>query len=366
MKFLSIPVAVSCALALFVCSPVAGQITPYSQDFDSLTAPDAGVENSDLAMDGWVVFGNAFNAAGEFQYQFDQTFPAPNLGEGGAFSGIDTGEPTTSGSNYLNIFSDFNNPDHTNGSNFTITSFVFRSDIVGAEDVGDTWTLSYDFRTAISPFGVADSNGATTTAAFITVLDSISGTFFTLASVETDTSAATTTFTPSSVSLLIEDVHVGQTIQYGFQNSASNESASGVYYDTISFAVASDAVVGDFNGDGLVDCDDLDGFVGNLDAAATGALAALDIDSSGTLTQDDVDAVVTDLIVTSNGVTGTFLGDLNCDGQVNVLGDALALVGSLGQDVTSYSDGDINLDGTVNVLGDALILVTNLGESNGP
>ena len=364
MKFLSIPVAVSCALALFVCSPVAGQISPYSQDFDSLTAPDAGVENSDLDMDGWVVFGNAFNAAGEFQYQFENTFPAPNLGEGGAFSSIDTGEPTTSGSNYLNIFSDFNNPDHTNGSNFTITSFVFRTDTVGAEDVGDTWTLSYDFRTAISPFGVADSNGATTTAAFITVLDSISGTFFTLASVETDTSAATTTFTPSSVSLLIEDVHVGQTIQYGFQNSASNESASGVYYDTISFAVASDAVVGDFNGDGLVDCDDLDGFVGNLDVDATGGLEQLDLDGDTMVTEADANQHITTLVETSNGQVGTFPGDLNCDGSVNVLGDAFVLVGSLGQTVSAYSDGDINFDGTVNVLGDAFILVGNLGSSN--
>ena len=90
----------------------------------------------------------------------------------------------------------------------------------------------------------------------------------------------------------------------------------------------------------------------------------MDIDSDGTLTQADVDTHVTTLIETTNGVTGTFLGDLNCDGQVSVLGDAFALVGSLGQSVSSYSDGDLNFDGEVTVLGDAFILVGNLGSSN--
>ena len=69
---------------------------------------------------------------------------------------------------------------------------------------------------------------------------------------------------------------------------------------------------------------------------------------------------------TSNGQVGTFPGDLNCDGAVNVLGEAFILVASLGNNVSSYSDGDINFDGTVNVLGDAFILVANLGNSNNP
>ena len=122
--------------------------------------------------------------------------------------------------------------------------------------------------------------------------------------------------------------------------------------------------LGDFDGDGDVDCDDLDGYVGNLDADATGTLAVLDIDSDGTLTQADVDTHITTLIETTNGETGTFLGDLNCDGQVSVLGDAFALIGSLGQSVSSYSDGDLNFDGEVTVLGDAFILIGNLGSSN--
>jgi len=121
---------------------------------------------------------------------------------------------------------------------------------------------------------------------------------------------------------------------------------------------------GDYNGDGTVDCADLDGFVGNMGAAAAGDLAALDINGNGTLEASDADTVITSLIQTSNGVVGTFAGDLNCDGAVNVLGDAFALVSNLSSSVSSYSDGDINFDGTVNVLGDAFALVANLGRSN--
>ena len=125
-------------------------------------------------------------------------------------------------------------------------------------------------------------------------------------------------------------------------------------------------LLGDFDSDGDVDCDDLDGCVGNLGMAATGALAPLDLDVDGFLSLTDANSVITTLVMTSNGNVGTFPGDLNCDGTVNVLGDAFILVGSLGSAVSSYSEGDINFDGTVNVLGDAFILVGSLGLSNNP
>ena len=57
-------------------------------------------------------------------------------------------------------------------------------------------------------------------------------------------------------------------------------------------------------------------------------------------------------------------GDANLDGQVDVLGDAFALVANLG--VTggaTWAQGDFNGDGDVDVLGDAFILVGNLGRS---
>ena len=124
------------------------------------------------------------------------------------------------------------------------------------------------------------------------------------------------------------------------------------------------SLVGDFDGNGVVDCDDLDGYIGNIGADATGMLAALDFDGNGTLTGSDADMVIAQSVTTSNGVTGTFLGDVNCDGSVNVLGDAFALVGNLGASATMYSQGDLDFNGSVDVLGDAFILVGNLGMNN--
>ena len=70
------------------------------------------------------------------------------------------------------------------------------------------------------------------------------------------------------------------------------------------------------------------------------------------------------MVLASNGVVGTFLGDFNCDGSVDVLSDAFILIGSLGDSVLSYSDGDASFDGVVDVLEDAFILIANLGMSN--
>ena len=123
---------------------------------------------------------------------------------------------------------------------------------------------------------------------------------------------------------------------------------------------------GDVNQDGDADCDDLDGYVGNLGASATAELAPLDINTDGTITLDDANTLITTLVQTSNGVAGTFSGDLNCDGEVNVLVDAFALIGNLGNAVTSYSQGDIDFNGTVDVLGDAFVLIGNLGSTNDP
>ena len=125
-------------------------------------------------------------------------------------------------------------------------------------------------------------------------------------------------------------------------------------------------LVGDFDRDGDIDCDDLDGYVGNLGATVTDELAPLDLNNDGFVSAIDANTHITTLVQTLNNRTGTFRGDLNCDGNVNILGDAFALFGNLGNPATSYSQGDINFDGTVDVLGDAFILIGNLGLTNEP
>ena len=135
----------------------------------------------------------------------------------------------------------------------------------------------------------------------------------------------------------------------------------------IQFSLApAGELVGDFNDDDAVDCLDIDEYIGNLDSPATGGLEDQDLVADETINLADIEVLVTTLVVTSNGQTGTFLGDFNCDGMVDVLNDAFILVGNLNNAVMSYSEGDTNLDGTVDVLSDAFVLVGNLGMTNTP
>ena len=134
----------------------------------------------------------------------------------------------------------------------------------------------------------------------------------------------------------------------------------------LSVTLVPSSALGDFDGNGVVDCDDLDGYIDNLETAVVAGTpeAALDFDGNGVLTPADANSTIADLVVTSNGITGTFLGDFNCDGTVDVLNDAFALVNNLGGTVTSYAQGDANFDGDVDVLADAFTLINNLGSTN--
>lgn len=163
------------------------------------------------------------------------------------------------------------------------------------------------------------------------------------------------------------DVSGGVTLQLGATTAANVGSTATFFFDDVSVTTLSDvSLPGDFDADGDVDGDDVDFYIGNIGAAATGELAQLDLDEDGTVTLDDHNTHLTTLVQTSNGVTGALLGDVNLDGSVDVLTDAFALVGNLSQSATSRSQGDLNADGTVNVLGDGFILVGGLGQSNNP
>ena len=131
--------------------------------------------------------------------------------------------------------------------------------------------------------------------------------------------------------------------------------------------VAETSILGDFDQDGDVDVDDIDFYVGNLDEDATGELAQLDLVEDGTITIADLNFHITTLVETSNGVQGALLGDLDLNGQVDVLGDAFALIANLGSNgPISYGLGNINCDLSVDVLGDAFLLIANLGLNNDP
>ena len=134
----------------------------------------------------------------------------------------------------------------------------------------------------------------------------------------------------------------------------------------IGFAVEGTALLGDFDMDGVVDLSDLDRYIGNIGAQATGDLAELDLDGNGTVDPADFEQHFGQL-VQAGDFQGTFAGDANLDGVVDVLGDAFTLISNLGNNMaTSWSQGDFNGDEVVDVLDDAFTLIGNLGQSNAP
>ena len=139
------------------------------------------------------------------------------------------------------------------------------------------------------------------------------------------------------------------------------DGTSGIFIATLPRA-------GDFDLDGLAGIADIDFYSGNLGLAAKGPLEQLDLNGDSLITLADHDILVTTLVETSNGQVGTFVGDINLDGKVDVLGDAFTLVSNLGSSspfrISSYGRGDLNADQQVDVLGDAFLLIKNLGASN--
>ena len=214
------------ALALIALAPnAAAQLTTFTQDFEALdiAAPDA------LANDGWGVFANVFDGMGNFQYGYG-TFPAPNGGPG--FSAVATGNGgPAQGAQYINTYSDYNNLDH--GAGLFIEANIFQEQVIGAADVGNTWTFSFDY---LKNPDVVNGDGDTTTIAFIKVLKSSDGSFATLAFPTVDTTtASTTTWTSGSIDLVIDPTWAGELLQIGFSSTATAFNDSGRFYDNIVF-----------------------------------------------------------------------------------------------------------------------------------
>ena len=124
---------------------------------------------------------------------------------------------------------------------------------------------------------------------------------------------------------------------------------------------------GDFNADEIVDVNDINLYPSQLglDNSDPNFNPAFDLNGDGEITLTDHDLLISDFVQTSNGATGTFIGDANLDGSVTVLEDAFTLVGNLGSVASvAWTEGDFNADQEVDVLGDAFLLIGNLGVSN--
>ncbi len=210
-------------LASLTCGTASAQLSPYAQDFESLNMANSFA----LGDDGWLVFANVFNSGGGYLYGYGP-FPAPNGGQG--FSAIASGQAgPNQGTQYLNVYSDYANGDHANGN--LIEANVFQEQIVGAGDVGQTYTFSFD---AVLP-DVAGIASPTTAVAFIKTLDPNNG--FALTNFLTvDMTNVPSNWDTYSTSITIDAALAGQILQFGFASTATNFNASGVFYDNVSFS----------------------------------------------------------------------------------------------------------------------------------
>jgi hypothetical protein len=205
----------------------------YAQDFEGLNAADPlalGLAGGDQ----WKIFADVwFGPVGStFLYSYG-VFSAPNGGAG--FSAIAGGEGgAAQGSQYMNIYSDYNNADHANG--FTINTSVFQERILDAGDIGTgTWTFTGDVK-APSSAGIANPASNATANAFIKTLDPNNGYAQTNIITFDSTTADPSNWGAFSLSLDLSDPLLqGQILQFGFNTVATNYEDSGVYYDNLCF-----------------------------------------------------------------------------------------------------------------------------------
>ena len=346
-------------------------------DFGSTPSSDPNTTWNDIVSGGDAMSGGVAAGADTSIADLNDTTSSPTgvsftLTNNTAFNAWDFELGNTSDGGLINdesVFVDglLSNDAAPQGRNLTALEDYFEVTFSGLDD-----SLVYDFVGGYARAGNINFNGVWFVDATVTdgAIDLMSGTSFITDAQNDDTSDDYATFTG-----LTTDGAGNLTILMTGEASESNPDGNSTSNQVIISAITLTATApmansaGDFDGNGVVDCDDLDGYIGNIGASVAGmteGLANLDFDGDEMITQADTNSTIMNLVVTSNGITGTFPGDLNCDGTVNVLGDAFALVGNLGGPATSYSEGDANFSGNVDVLGDAFILVGNLGNTNDP
>jgi hypothetical protein len=195
----------------------------FSSDFES------GNPNGDTIGDGWLSFGAVFNAEGGFVGQYGP-FPSPNGTNG--FTSFATGEQTAAqGSQYLNVFSDYNNGDHGNG--LTIEALSFQERPLAAADAG-AYSFTFDAKAPLEA-GIAPPS---TAFAFIRVIDPNNG-FSTTVDVRLDMSnVSNTEWSTFTVEATLDASVAGQILQFGFSNSATAFNPTGIYYDNVNMSRA--------------------------------------------------------------------------------------------------------------------------------
>ena len=210
----------------------------------------------DLSSVGWKVGGSGWsgvtteaNPLGDNLGYFYGLDPAPNHNFG--FSEIATGDDTkdNSGSQYLNVYSDYNHTNAHDNSPRVVQSFVVKEWVISGADIGKTVTLTFDAKRPDfeddgfgGDTGPALGNGCTlicSAGAFIKTLNP-SDNYNTTGNTDVVTTEVSQS-TWESFSLtwdLTDPLLENQILQIGFVTVAGNFENSGIYYDNVSFTVS--------------------------------------------------------------------------------------------------------------------------------
>ena len=200
--------------------PTAGEVV-YAQDFNSLDIDGTFIG------DGWRFFVNVFEGDGTFRFGF--TSPSGNAPNGQQISALvdDQGGPDQQ-PQQLSVYSDYEccDPDqgHRNGTDLVETN-VFEERTIGADDVGKTFTFSFQAK-------AGNIEGSSTANAFIKTLDPSDD--FAVSGIATqDTTNLPTTWGDFTISLGITQDQLDHLLQFGFQTNASDSEGSGNFYDNV-------------------------------------------------------------------------------------------------------------------------------------
>jgi hypothetical protein len=217
--------ALVAALLLVAPATARAALSTYSQNFESLvlTAPAA------LGNDGWLVYGNVFDATNTTWIRGYGPNPAPNDGaepyDGYAFCAVVSGQGgDTQGDQQLSVYSDYNNTvDH--GAGRRVESNVFHEQTVGAANVNQRWVFSFDAK-------LGNLVPTSTATAFIKTLDPAHGYALTNFR-QLDMTSIPATWGRYSIAITIDAGLVNQVLQFGFLNNATGFQPSGIYYDNV-------------------------------------------------------------------------------------------------------------------------------------
>jgi len=201
-------------------TPVARAVdlSSFSEDFESLN------QTSPTALNHWKIYANVFSPDHSTYFYGYGPFPGSNGTPG--FSAVTTGQGgPAQGVQGLVVYSDYNNSAQAAGNQ--VEANFFQETLITEADLG-THVFRFDAK-------AGDLISPSKASAFIRVLDPV--TFVTFDFLSLDTTALPVGWGTYSISIEIDEIMVGQLIQFGFSATASNYVASGVYYDNVTFGI---------------------------------------------------------------------------------------------------------------------------------